>query len=191
MPKKIGVIAEDKSDVKVVELLLQKYMAKNLFSIKSFVGGGCGKLKQKCASWSRLLIDQGCDHVFVFHDLDSIDRKAEVKLRALLNLKLPVIEYPQSLIVIPIEELEAWLLSDSDAIRQVFDLPKTPNQIHDCEEIASPKEYLEDVVWTIGKKRYVNTIHNSKIASLISLANLTRCRSYLPFHNYVCEVDWH
>lgn len=182
MSKVIGVIAEDKSDVEVVEALLSKYVSKNKFSIKRFVGDGCGKLKNKCDSWTKMLFASGCHHVFVFHDRD---RETEFELRKLLDKKLPKELFPRSLIVIPIEELEAWLLSDPVALKEVFNLPKVPKAIADCEAVPSPKEFLERLIWSIGKKRYVNTMHNRKIAERVSLESLVKCSSYIPFDKYV------
>lgn len=184
MAKKIGVIAEDKSDVEVVTEILAKYIARNTFSVKQFVGNGCGKVKQKCDSWSRLLFKGGCEHVLLLHDLD---RNNEAKLRKSLEKKLPQKDFPNSLIVIPIEELEAWLLSDAEAIRQVFSLPKLPKRITNCESVNSPKEHLAEMVWSIGRKRYVNTIHNKKISEKISLENLNRCPSFAGLDKYLRE----
>lgn len=184
MTKKIGIIAEDDSDVEVIAEILSKYMQKNHFCLKKFTGNGCGKLRNKCDSWATSLFKSGCDHVFVFHDLD---RNNENKLRTLLEKKISPDKYPNSLIVIPIEELEAWLLSDVDAIKKVFSLPKAPSTIHECENVPSPKEHLEDIVWRIGKKRYVNTIHNKKISQHMSLDNLRRCGSFTNFDDYVTK----
>ena len=184
MPKVIGVIAEDKSDIEVVTEILAKYMARNTFSVKHFVGNGCGKVKLKCDSWYRLLFARGCEHVFLFHDLD---RNDETKLRKSLEKKLPSSDCPNSLIVIPVEELEAWLLSDATAIQHVFSLPKKPKKIENCESVASPKEHLAQLVWMNDKKRYVNTIHNKKISEQVSLENLKRCSSFIDLEKYIRE----
>lgn len=186
MSKKIGVIAEDDSDVDVIAEILAKYMVKNTFSVKSMVGHGCGKIRQKCDSWSRLLFKRGCEHVFLFHDLD---RDNEADLRKLLEKKLSPKVTPNSLIVIPIEELEAWLLSDTEAIQHVFSLPKRPKKISNCESVTSPKEHLAKMVWLSGGKRYVNTIHNKKISERVSLENLKRCSSYTNFDNYLVKIS--
>ncbi|NOU41732.1 MAG: DUF4276 family protein [Methylotenera sp.] len=184
MTKTIGIIAEDVSDVEIITEFLCKYMQKNKFSIKKFTGNGCGKLRNKCDSWASSLFKSGCDHVIVFHDLDRNDEK---KLRKLLMEKVSTEKYPNSLIVIPIEEMEAWLLTDVEAIKQVFSLSKAPSEMHDCESVSSPKEHLEAMVWKISKKRYVNTIHNKKIAQLTSLDNLLKCQSFSTFDKYVRE----
>jgi len=182
MSKLIGVIAEDSSDVQVINAILNKYMSSNLFAIKKFVGNGCGKLKNKCGAWANMLVKSGCEHIVVFHDRDRHDEK---EIRNILESKVCKEEYPNSIIVIPVEELEAWLLSDAKAIKAVFNLRKAPKKIHNCEAIESPKEHLRDLVWQIGKKRYLNTTHNKKIAEQSDVANFKRCKSYKPFDKYV------
>ena len=182
MSKKIGVIAEDNSDVEVVKAILAKYLNKNDFQVKKFVGNGCGKLRNKCASWASLLVKQGCEHVLLFHDLD---RWCENELRKELEGKLKSKGIPNSIVIVPVEEMEAWLLSDCEAIKRVFNLKAKPKAISMCEDIKSPKEHLRDIVWKQGKKKYLNTIHNQKIASLASLNDLLRCPSYRVLHDYI------
>ena len=180
--KSIGVIAEDISDVEVVSLLLEKYVSKNQFAIRRFVGNGCGKLRNKCKTWAETLVKSGCEHVLVFHDLD---RQIEAELRATLEKKLPKEKFPTTLIVIPVEEMEAWLLSDEDALRSVFSLKATPKPYPNCELIQSPKEEIGRLIWTSARKRYLNTVHNQRIAEKASLAKLRRCASFLPFDQYI------
>ena len=184
MSKKIGVIAEDASDITVINEILEKYMDCNAFSIKKFIGHGSGKLRNKCGAWARMLSRSGCEHILVFHDLD---RNIEAELRDDLSKKIRKDEYPNSIIIIPIEELEAWLLADSKAIKEVFSLKKAPKKISNCETIKSPKEHLRDLVWHLGKKRYLNTTHNQKIARKASKNNFMRCKSYKPLDKYILE----
>lgn len=182
MSKRIGIIAEDVSDVEVVTHILGKYVNRNEFSIRKFVGNGCGKLRNKCDSWVATLFESGCHHVMVFHDLDRHD---EASLMALLREKIPAKKFPKSLIVIPTEEMESWLLSDEKAIKDVFSLKKIPPRIENCEAIKSPKEYLAKLIWLDSKKRYLNTVHNTKIAEKVSIENLRRCSSFLTLDAYV------
>lgn len=182
MAKIIGIIAEDLSDVDVVTNLLGKYVSRNKFSIKKFVGNGCGKLRNKCGSWAVTLFQAGCHYVLIFHDLD---RQDEASLRKLLLKKVPKEQFPNSLVVIPIEELEAWLLSDEVAVRDVFGLKKTPRRIEHCESVNSPKEHLRCLVWSLGRKRYLNTTHNKKISKNVTIENLRRCPSYKPLDEYI------
>lgn len=182
MSKVIGVMAEDTSDVLVVESILGKYLERNEFTIKQFVGHGCGKLRQKCDSWAETLFKRGCEHVLLVHDLD---KNKESALRRLLRDKVPENRFPHSVIIIPVEELEAWLLSDPEAIKLTFSLPKSPKAIADCDAIRSPKDHLRRIVWDLGKKRYLNSIHNQKISENTSLENLRRCNSFAEFDKYV------
>lgn len=184
MSKMIGVIAEDNSDIDVIEEILKKYINECEFKIKKFIGNGCGKLRNKCDSWTNTLFGSGCDYVFIFHDLD---RNNANELRSKLELKVCPKKNPKSLIVIPKEELEAWLLTDSLAIKNVFNLKKQPKAITDCESINSPKEFLKDLIYRSDKKRYLNTVHNRKIAREIRLENLKYCASFRPFDNFIVK----
>lgn len=184
MSKKIGLIAEDDSDIKVINEILKKYLKEDSFKIKKFIGNGCGKLNQKCAAWTKNLISQGCNYVIIFHDLD---RNKENTLRKSLETKVCPKSYPNSLVVIPKEELEAWLLSDSLAIKKALNLSKCPPQIHNSEEVKSPKEELVKIVYKVDKKRYLNTIHNEKVAVHLSLENLKKCKSFMPLNDFILE----
>ncbi|EOZ5125428.1 TPA: DUF4276 family protein [Pseudomonas aeruginosa] len=182
MATKIGVIAEDNSDVDVIKEILSKYLKKEAFSITHFVGKGCGKLKSKCAAWVDQLEKKGCKHIFLFHDLD---RNKEENLKRELTKKLENCSFPSTLIIIPREELEAWLLADTEAIRRVFAIQKKIKPFADIEQVKSPKEHLERLVRQQSEKKYLNTIHNKKIASEIDVSLLENYPSYQPFHNYV------
>lgn len=184
MSKKIGVIAEDTSDVSVINVILEKYLESSEFSIKKFVGNGCGKLRNKCGSWANMLVRSGCEHIMIFHDRDKNNEK---DIRNDLENKIRKQDYPNSIIVIPIEEIEAWLLTNVDAISDVFNLRKAPKKIADCEALDSPKEYIRDLVWLNGKKRYLNTTHNKKIAEKTKIEDLLCCKSYKSFDKYVRE----
>ena len=186
MNKYFGIIAEDNSDVEVINEIFKKYFKRNTFCIKKFVGKGCGKLRQKCGDWALNLSQRGCNHVFVFHDLD---KENELELRQIIEDKIDVAHNKNYLVIIPIREMEAWLLSDSNAIKFAFNLRKVPKKIGNTEFINSPKEYLSNEVWKIGKIRYLNTIHNVKIARYIKINNLLKCRSYKRLNDYLENIN--
>jgi hypothetical protein len=182
MAIKIGIIAEDDSDVDVIKEILGMYLPQPSFSTKKFVGKGCGKLRAKCAAWTSSLSTQGCDHILIFHDLDRYD---EQELRKELTEKIKPAGIKNTLIVIPIEELESWLLSDLDALREIFSIKSEVKKISDVEKIKSPKEYLQKLVKKLANKPYINTIHNKKIASKLSIEKLMSCSSFHPLNDYI------
>lgn len=183
MPKIFGLITEDNSDIDVINEILKKYFEDSDFKIKKFIGNGCGKIKSKCDSWTKTLIKSGCNHVLIFHDLD---RNKESELRQSLEKKVK--NYEESLVIIPKEELESWLLSDPKAIKSVFKLNKEFPTFLDCESIKSPKERIAKEVYKLGKKRYINTVHNIKIAKEMKKEALINCESFIPFHKFIEEI---
>jgi len=184
MSKTIGIIAEDRSDIEVIDIIISKYIKKNAYRIKKFVGCGCGKIKQKCDSWANNLFEAGCQHVFIFHDLD---RNNEKQLRTKLKNKIKDCTNSNSYIIIPIEEIEAWLLADLDAVNKEFKILTQAKQIANPESITSPKEYIEAHVWKFSKKRYLNTVHNKRIAEYIDINKLHNCAAFVEFEKLIKE----
>jgi hypothetical protein len=57
---KMGIIAEDDSDVAVLRELTLSLLKPSRIGFKHFVGHGCGKLRRKCRAWACNLVRQGC-----------------------------------------------------------------------------------------------------------------------------------
>jgi hypothetical protein len=183
MITRIGVIAEDRSDIDVFCEITRK-IAKRDFVIKPFLGKGCGKLRRECSGWAVNLREQNCTLLVLIHDLDNNEiSDLQNQLREALGLS-PI---RNSLIVIPVKEIEAWLLSDEDAIRQAMNLRTRVSRIPNPETIDNPKEHIERLVEqkSQGRKHYLNTVHNKKIASMINIEKLKRCKSFLPLEQFL------
>ncbi len=181
----IGIIAEDKSDVEVLTLLGRKISGRN-FSVSPHFGKGCGSLKSKTPGWCRALLAKGCTVVVVVHDRDKKDAQ---QLRKELEEILATCVIKKSYVTIPSEELEAWLLSDTSAIKKAFKLEKEPKSIQEPETIVSPKEYLGKLITAHSKgqhKYYVNTEHNENIAKEIQISHIdSKCPSFKFFRDFV------
>ncbi len=124
---------------------------------------------------------QGCDCILLVHDRD---RNNAANLRAQLEAILVNAPQTKKVVAIPEEELEAWLLSDAEAINKAMKLNGKFKTIHHPENVASPKEYLRDTVYKVsGKtKSYVNNVHNKLIAEQINTETIASlCPSFAPF----------
>jgi len=181
----VGIIAEDISDVHVLEEIISKMTRRNQFKIRKFLGFGCGKIINKCRDWARNLKIQGCKVLILVHDLDE---KNVTTLHLELEQSLKPCPIPQYVIVIPVKEIEAWLLADHHAINLVFKL--SLGKIANPQAINRPKEYLRDLVdrRSNHSKTYLNTVHNRKIAAAANLRNLERCTSFLPLKEFIQRV---
>lgn len=178
----LGVIAEDLSDVAVIKRLTAKVIPEREFSTKHFVGNGCGKLRRKCRAWVRDLSRRGCTHIVIVHDLDDADER---ELRPVLEECIDGVPVRGSLVLIPVREIEAWLLADAQAIKKVFNLQSEPVIPQNPELLPDPKRSLEDLVWRAGNKRYVNSIHNERLAEESRLGLIEKCRSFRAYPQFL------
>jgi len=184
---RIGIIAEDDSDVDVIRSIISK-VTRRKFGIGKFVGHGCGKLRSKCRAWSGNLRKRGCRVLILVHDLDSGDLG---DLGTSLAGALAPCPINPNIIVIPVREIEAWLLADHEAIRKAMNISKQVGKVSNPEGIPRPKEHLRDLISVRSghKIRYVNSIHNVKIAEACSLSSLRRCSSFRPLEDFLrCHV---
>lgn len=183
----IGIIAEDESDVNSARILIHRISKNNRIKIKQFLGKGCGKLKRKCNSWAKQLYLRGCTVLILIHDLDYNKlSELEFEVRESLN-PCPIKKH---LICIPVQEMEAWFLSDPNALQKALKLIYLPKVSGTPEKINSPKEVLEKVILKASgnEKLYLNTKHNEIISKHISLAVLkSKCPSYVPFHDFITQ----
>ena len=183
MAVKYGLIAEDASDIEVIKKLAKKVCGRNISS-SYFVGKGCGPIKRKAVAWCKAFATKGCSQILLVHDRDRHDVDL---LRFQLNGVLSLAPQSKKVVVVPSEELEAWLLSDHSAIKMALNLRKAIKEEHYPEKIKSPKEYLGAAVWKVSNKtvNYVNAIHNPLIADHIDVARISKkCPSFKPFAEF-------
>jgi len=182
---RVGLIAEEESDVEVLKTLTSKAAQNKSIGYDRFLGHGCSKLRAKCASWADQLLKRGCRYVIVCHDLDKFE---ETELRRSIEASLGALKTSRRLILIPVREIEAWLLSDPRAIMLTFGEHREPRCPGLPESVMDPKKTLERIIWSTFHKRYVNTIHNGKIASHMRLSTLRKCASFSPHPRFVTGI---
>lgn len=182
---KLGVIAEDDSDVAVMSEVTRKLLQPHTIGFKKFVGNGCGKLRRKCGAWARNLVQQGCRWIIVVHDLDVNDER---ELRGRLTASIRPAGAEASVVLIPKREIEAWLLYDARAIatafgeRPLLPLPGNP------ESIGDPKKHLHELIRRRYHKTYLTTVHNPSIAKHVDVSLLRRSRSFAPHFGFTAGV---
>lgn len=189
MIKTIGIIAEDNSDFDTIKILINKIIKKNI-SYKKNIGNGCGKIKRKCKDYVDDLQRRNCDLVIIFHDLDKNNYNT---LHDSLQNKIKDCVIINKFICIPIEEIEAWFLSDTEAIKKTFKIKKNIKIKGNPETIASPKEFLQNLVYKSSNNTIIfnNVKHNAKIAENVDLNILSKScpsfnklQSFLNMHSY-------
>lgn len=182
----LGVIAEERGDINVLEKLTEKIIQPNKFSIKPFVSHGSGKLRNKCSSWISILSRRGCTHFVVLHDLDD---KELTQLQQTLSTLVPKDFSSKTLVLIPVREIESWLMCDPKAIMEVFGMRDTPKLPSHPEAEVDAKKALSVAVYLASKKQYVNTIHNARIAEAMALSALSKCESFGDYPKFLNEAS--
>ena len=179
---KMGIIAEDDSDVSVIKEITVSLLKPRRIGFKHFVGHGHGKLQRKCADWARILVSRGCPWIAVVHDLDKYN---EISLRRKLTNAITPVRAHASVVLIPKREIEAWLLYDGGAIAAAFKETRRPRLPGDPESLVDPKKYLCDLIWRKYRKDYLNTVHNALIAKHIDVSLLRRSSSFAAHPTFV------
>jgi hypothetical protein len=99
---RLGVIAEDKSDVEVVEVLARK-IARTPFTLRFALGHGCRRLHSKALTYAKHLRGQQCSLLMLVCDLDD-NRLADLSRR--LHAALQPCPIERHVVVIPVREIE-------------------------------------------------------------------------------------
>jgi len=122
----------------------------------------------------------GCTSIVVLHDRD---REDEAELRAVLAA-IPVPTSVQSLICIPVEELEAWFWADQRVIERVG--RGKGKALAEPHRLADPKGALLRLSRDEGKKPLYSVNDNKDLAEVFDLAACEqRCRAFRDLRQFV------
>lgn len=188
--KEIGLIVEDNSDFDAFKTIIQRIIKKDNLKFRKAISCGCGKLRRKAANYAENLCQKGCDMIIIVHDLD---RNNHDELYKELINKISNCPTKNIMVCIPIEEIEAWFLSDPIAIKETFNLLRIPNIAGLPETIPSPKEKIENIVKVNSNntKLYLNTKHNSKLAQNVSLELMeSKCGSFKNLCDFINKFKY-
>jgi len=187
---RIGIIAEDESDFEATKVIVKRIIKTDKIGFKPRTSNGCGKLKRKAFDYAVDLHRRGCDLLILFHDLD---RNVLVQLEKELQEKLNGNPFENYFVCIPIEELEAWYLSDPESIKKTFNLKRKPKIKAKPETIKSPKEYLGELIYSCSDKEkiYLNTKHNQMLSENVSIQLMrTNCKSFEKLYDFINKHEY-
>ena len=182
-----ALLAEDNSDVETLRVLIRRLAHNSTLPIKGKGYGGCGEMLQKGARDIRLFAKLGHKRFVICYDADGPDPAQHRQVVIDKIIKPSGHAIPSCLALVPVQELEAWILADlHQAVPKVISSWK-PSAIPKPETIASPKEHLASLSRGSNKKpRYVYAMHNSKVAEHLDLSTVAKkCPSFRPLEKFV------
>lgn len=181
-----GVLGEDQSDGSVLQCLIRRIGKDTSIRVKPKGYGSKGGVLTKGHRDIKGLLDLGWKFFVVCLDADGPDdtqTMADIRDKVIM----PSGVENDACCVVPIQELEAWILADIAAVTQVFTSWVNPKEITNPEKIDSPKEYLEgQSKGANNKPRYSHATHNEKVAAHLNLDVVYRkCPSFRVFDIFV------
>jgi hypothetical protein len=183
------VIAEDSSDLNCLKVLIRRLANDNKVRITGKGYSSCGDMLNKGAAQLKLQDELGCHKFIICHDRDKESTQKRYEKVVSSIIKPAKINKPENsiCIVIPTEEIEAWILADIHAVSLVFSSWIPKNNYLNPEEIINPKEVLRKLSGE-NKPRplYSHNMHNEKVMQYIDLEIVKKkCRSFVELANFI------
>jgi hypothetical protein len=164
-----AIIGEDNSDVEMLNALIRRMANAPHLSVKRKGYKGCAEMLEKGWRQIKAFSLLGCTHFIICYDSDRED--PEVRRQAIVEkiIKPSGVDGTFCALV-PIQEIEAWILADLPAIAKIITSWRVPREIKHPERIVDPKEHLETLCRKANAKPlYVHAVHNSKVACHLDL----------------------
>jgi hypothetical protein len=180
-----GILAEDDSDAQTLSVLVKRLVGSDSIRVDAWGYGGSGRLLKDGAKDLRLLRAQGIRKFIVCHDADGPDPRPK---RDLVMQKIvgPSGLTKQYCIVVPVQELEAWILADIESASKVFGSWR-PAPVQNPEGIRKPKEHIERLCYrNKPRRRYKHAVDNERMARHLDLDKVARkCAAFRVMAKFV------
>ena len=183
----IAILAEDHSDAETLVVIVRKLLADDRAPVYRKGFSGCGELCRKGSAHIDTFRDRGATHFIVCHDADREDPDAiRRKVHREILARTGVSE--KACIVVPVQELEAWIIADEDAISTAIPSLRIP-EVRQPEATNDPKEWLENSSRVrSARPLYSHATHNPVVARHLNLEKVARkCPSFVPLSVFVHE----
>ncbi|GAC1470699.1 MAG: hypothetical protein NVSMB9_16060 [Isosphaeraceae bacterium] len=181
----LGIFAEDPSDFETLRTIVRKLKKEPGLKVGGKGFRGCGNLLNSCAREIRALYSQGFRKFIICHDADGRNPE-EIRQVVQKRVIKPSELGFDSCILIPVQEIEAWILADLSAARNLFK-GWNPRELSNPEAIPKPKEKLETLSREgLSRPRYIHGIHNPRIAEHLDYERVkARCPSFRPLVEFL------
>lgn len=184
-----GIIAEDKSDIECLKVLIKRLKNNNSLSIKGMGYGGCARMLIKGANQLNIYHKAGVTHFVICYDKDRATKKNRYNEVVDRVVKPSGIHKSNNkiCILIPTEEMEAWILADIEAVTKIIPSWKPSERFSSPELVESPKEKLEKLSRIKSSKPlYVHATHNQQVFEHIDLETVkSKCPSFAELYKFV------
>jgi hypothetical protein len=185
-----GIIAEDNSDIECLKVLIKRLAKNDSLKIKHKGYKGCANMLRD--GWKELKAYSQLSHIthfIVCYDKD--DSKGQTRYEEVINkiIKPSGIKKDKNkiCILIPTQEIEAWILADIQAVTQIISSWQPSENFASPETIESPKEKLIKLSQVKNAKPlYDHATHNSKIFEKINLQTVkNKCPSFVELAQFI------
>jgi hypothetical protein len=180
-----GIIGEDDSDVETLKVFIQNLAKKHGLSSPAFNKkgyNGWSEMFTKGVAQLKLFADLQCNRIVVCYDADGPSPKAEERREKIQKqLVAPSKVNIPCCALVPIQELEAWVLASIQSVTNVFASWRPSQSFAHPENIANPKEKLIKLSRDpkTRKARYSPPTHNPLVAKHLDLEEIEgKCPSF-------------
>lgn len=179
------ILAEDTNDVECLKVLIKRLNQSIKTKGKGF--GCCGNMLNKGKRELETQVKRGYSKFIICYDRDKAtvsERKREITQKITKNLG---IKTGDICILIPSEEMEAWILADIKAVSKVLTSWRPTENFPTPESVRNPKEKLKQLSQTKkAKPLYIYTVHNQQIFQHINLDMVkNKCPSFKVLVDFV------
>lgn len=182
----IGIISEDKTDCLALEKLITR-ISTGSHTFHHCHKDGKSAIVHKKKDFVNLLMNFKCDKVAIVRDSDGRSTSDTIQEINSAYATTPI--YDRIFISLAVEELEAWLLGDINAVIDFYDLPSgsATSFASRPDNIKSPKECLKNYVERRADSpiQYI-TSHAEKILHSADIGAIySSSPSFASFHDAV------
>jgi signal recognition particle subunit SEC65 len=182
---KFAVLAEDQSDAEAICVLVKRIADTTGLAVFKHGFSGCGNLRKKAGKHIKSLEGLGATHFIICHDADrSSPREIKESVRASIRSKHTLPD--QHRIIVPVQEIEAWIIADEKAIQQIIPTLKI-KPVNQPESLNNPKEWLKTESRRLKTKPlYDETTLNEKVCQHLDISIVQKkCQSFSELVEFV------